>query len=80
MQTPFLRGILTSSLLDAGVEFELAYDLASKIRHQINDHREISTTELRNIVVRQLEDKSEAEVIEIFLKNKLFYSPFNFIK
>ena len=33
MQTPFLRGILTSSLLDAGVDFNLAYDLATKIRN-----------------------------------------------
>ena len=69
MQTPFLRGILTSSLLDAGVEFDLAYDLASKIRHQINEQTEISTIELRDIVVKQLENKSESEVIERFLSN-----------
>jgi 2-phosphoglycerate kinase len=69
MQTPFLRGILTSSLLDAGVDFNLAYDLASKIRHLINDEREISTTELRDMIVTQLENKSEPEIIERFLSN-----------
>ena len=43
MQTPFLRGILTSSLLDAGVEFNLAYELATKIRNLINAYSCMTT-------------------------------------
>ena len=69
MKTPFLRGILTSSLLDAGVNFNLAYDLATDIRHLINDKKEITTTELRDLIITQLEKKSGKEVIERFLSN-----------
>ena len=34
-QVPFLRGILTRSLQDAGVSFETAYSLASRIREDL---------------------------------------------
>ncbi|MCK5665255.1 MAG: hypothetical protein KAI17_17330, partial [Thiotrichaceae bacterium] len=67
MKTPFLRGILTSSLLNAGVEFNLAYETASKIRHQISEKQEITTSELRSIIINHLEDNVEKEVIERFL-------------
>ncbi len=66
MQTPFLRGILTSSLMDAGVEFDLAYELASKIRQLINEKAQVSTAELRRIIIEQLEDNVEKDVIELF--------------
>jgi len=67
MKSPFLKGILTSSLLDAGVDFSLAYELASTIKHKINEKRQVSTSELRNIIVSQLKDNSNKEVIERFL-------------
>ncbi len=67
MKTPFLRGILTSSLLNAGVEFNLAYETASKIRHQISEKQEITTSELRSIIINHLDDNVEKEVIERFL-------------
>ncbi len=69
MRTPFLRGILTSSLLDAGVEFNLAYDLANEIRQLLNDKKEISTSELRRLIIAQLDKISNKEVIERFLSN-----------
>lgn len=67
MKTPFLRGILTSSLLDAGVEFNLAYEVARKIRQQINDKRETSTSELRRIVINQIKNKTDDKIIKRFL-------------
>ncbi len=67
METPFLRGILTSSLLDAGVEFNLAYDIASKIRQLTNEKRLVTTSELVDIIINQLENNVEKEVIERFL-------------
>lgn len=67
MGTPFLRGILTSSLLDAGVEFNLAYDIASKIRQLTNEKRLVTTSELVNIIIKQLENNVEKDVIERFL-------------
>ncbi|MCK5647809.1 MAG: hypothetical protein KAI22_02930 [Gammaproteobacteria bacterium] len=66
MQTPFLRGILTSSLMDAGVEFDLAYYLASEIRQQINDKQQITTSELRDIVTSKLKGEVAQDIIESF--------------
>jgi len=36
-QVPFLRGILTRSLQEAGLDFENAYTLASAIRQELNE-------------------------------------------
>ncbi len=47
---PFLRGILTSSLHDAGLSFEEAYGLATKVREQLDDRPEVTTAEIREIV------------------------------
>ncbi len=51
-RTPFLRGILISSLHHAGVPFEEAYALASKVREELDDRPEITTKELREIVLQ----------------------------
>ena len=69
METPFLRGILTSSLLDSGVEFSLAYDLATEIRNSINDKKTVTTTELRELIISQLEKTSAKDVVERFLSH-----------
>ncbi len=47
---PFLRGILTSSLHHAGLSFEEAYGLATKVREQLDDRPEVTTAEIREIV------------------------------
>ncbi|OOZ36144.1 hypothetical protein [Solemya velesiana gill symbiont] len=52
---PFLRGVLTGSLSDAGLPFDQAYKLASEIRDELSDRDEISTVELRKLVVGRLE-------------------------
>ena len=49
---PFLRGILTSSLHHAGFPFEEAYNLASKVREELDGRPEVTTTEIRKIVQR----------------------------
>jgi len=67
MKTPFLKGILTSSLLNAGIDFVLAYDTASKIKNDIDNKDQVTTDYLRNTVVKQLEKNVEQEVIERFL-------------
>ena len=51
---PFLRGILTRSLQDAGMTFEDAYTLASKIRDELGDRAELTSCELREIVIQNL--------------------------
>lgn len=64
IRTPFLRGILTRSLTDAGLAFDTAYQLSSDIRHQINNVDEITTEELRRIVISELQKLDEKEVVE----------------
>ncbi|MET0091602.1 MAG: ATP cone domain-containing protein [Candidatus Thiodiazotropha sp.] len=61
-RTPFLRGILTRSLTDAGLSFETAYQLSSEIRQQIGGKEEVTTTELRNLVTKRLGQMSQHEV------------------
>ena len=46
-RVPFLRGILIRSLQDAGLDFDDAYSLASKVRDDISDATEITSDELR---------------------------------
>jgi 2-phosphoglycerate kinase len=64
IRTPFLRGILTRSLTDAGLAFDTAYQLSSDIRQQINSVDEITTDELRRMVISELQKLDEKEVIE----------------
>ncbi len=63
-RVPFLRGILTRSLQDAGLSFDEAYQLASRVRDKINDATEISSDELRDIVLADLEDHYDSSIIK----------------
>ena len=56
-QVPFLRGILTRSLQEAGVSFAEAYRLANVIRKELSDSDLIGTDELRQTVLRHLRKK-----------------------
>lgn len=53
---PFLRGILTQSLVNAGLNFEEAYDLAQHIRTDLKDTDSISTLKLKTMVSQRLID------------------------
>lgn len=63
-RVPFLRGILTHSLLDAGLAFEDAFEVASAVRGELADTPEISSEELRQRVFRLLQDKGDEEALE----------------
>ena len=63
-RVPFLRGILTRSLLDAGLAFEDAFEMASTVRDQLVDMPEITSEELRQRVSRLLQDDGDEEVLE----------------
>jgi len=58
-KVPFLRGILTRSLQDVGLDFEEAYDLASEVRDALSDASEIETWELRGLVAERLKKGHE---------------------
>jgi 2-phosphoglycerate kinase len=65
-RVPFLRGILTRSLQDAGLTFEDAYRLASSIRDDLSDVSEVSSKDLRAIVVARLQDGYPTAVAESY--------------
>jgi 2-phosphoglycerate kinase len=53
-RVPFLRGILIRSLLDTGLSFEQAYEVADAIRSDLSDVAEIGSRELRDRVGERL--------------------------
>ncbi len=55
-RTPFLRGILTRSLQAAGLSFEEAFNTASSIRQLLAGRSEVSTSDLRTLVIQKLEE------------------------
>ena len=67
--TPFLRGILTRSLTEAGMPFETAYRLATDIRQQIAHKSHLSTQELRRLVLEELRKMKAQEVLEVYEQN-----------
>jgi 2-phosphoglycerate kinase len=63
---PFLRGILTRSLQDAGMPFDDAYRLASAIRNLLSkgkDDKEVSGKEIREIVESHLSKGYDQEIL-----------------
>jgi 2-phosphoglycerate kinase len=53
---PFLRGILTRSLQEVGLSFDEAYALASEVRDELSETAEITTDELRSMVLKHMSD------------------------
>lgn len=54
-RTPFLRGILVQSLMNVGLQFDEAYQLAQKIREELRDTEEITSADLKKKVAGLLE-------------------------
>ncbi len=59
---PFLRGILTRSLQDAGLTFDEAYALAKTVRDKFSDSAEVATAELREIVLKYISQYGPAAI------------------
>ena len=55
-KVPFLRGMLTRSLQDIGLDFDEAYDLASDVRGILSDRTSIDTKELLKCVSARLRE------------------------
>ena len=56
-RSPFLRGILVQSLVNAGLGFADAYELAQSVRNELQERQEISSTDLRTRVAELLEQR-----------------------
>jgi len=63
-RVPFLRGILTRSLLDAGLVFENAFELATRMRDDLSARDEITTGEIRANVCELLKQSGYLEALE----------------
>lgn len=61
-RVPFLRGILTRSLQQAGLPFEDAYEVASAVRDDLQAEDEIASTHLRRLVAERLKEGGWTEV------------------
>jgi len=61
---PFLRGILTRSLLDAGLPFEDAFELATRVRDGLGDTSEVSSDAIRQSVSELLEECGHLGALE----------------
>ena len=67
---PFLRGILTHSLQEAGLGFDDAYRVASEIRARLgrgSDDRELTSGELRKLVGEYLEKEFGQETAKRYI-------------
>ena len=64
---PFLRGILTRSLQDVGVDFEEAYDLASTVRDLLSEEAQIESWELRKLVAGQLRESHGKNIADRYV-------------
>jgi len=60
-RVPFLRGILTRSLLEAGLKFEQAFELATVVRDELSKTQEITSDELRQRVSLLLSSLGDTE-------------------
>ena len=65
-RTPFLRGILVQSLVNADLAFDDAYDLAQTIRNELQEMREITTVELKGRVAALLEKQHGSEKRKLY--------------
>ena len=63
---PFLRGILTRSLHEAGLNFEDAYKLASAVRQELNEVDELSSTDLSELVLTHLEKSHSQDIVDAY--------------
>ena len=63
-RVPFLRGILTRSLLDAGLQFEDAFELATRVRDTFSETEEVSTESIRQSVFSLLEENGHLGALE----------------
>lgn len=69
-RVPFLRGILISSLQDAGLPFDTAYELATEVRADLGNTLLISTQGLRRKVLDLLKTRAGLDVIARYEKQK----------
>jgi len=64
--SPFLRGILVQSLVNAGLAFDEAYELAQTVRNELQERQEIASTELKGRVAELLEERHGSQKRKLY--------------
>ena len=70
-KVPFLRGILTRSLQDAGLSFEAAFDLATEVRNDLGNKSQITTDDLHSLIVKRLTADKKDNVVTRYQQSNL---------
>ena len=65
-QSPFLRGILVQSLVNSDLAFTDAYDLAKVVRSELQERREITSSELKCRVAELLEERHGSDKRKLY--------------
>ena len=63
-RVPFLRGILTRSLQDAGINFDDALEFATAIRSELEDVPVITTTDLEERIINRLTQSFRPDLVQ----------------
>jgi 2,3-bisphosphoglycerate-independent phosphoglycerate mutase len=53
----FLRGMVTHDLVQRGLDFEAAYEIARGVRDRLSEREEVTTAEIRQAIIEQLQEK-----------------------
>ncbi len=69
---PFLRGMLTRSLQDAGLDFADAYKLATDIRDELDDTDELTSAELRARTIDALAEYHPGKVLQRYRREDIY--------
>ncbi|MGI8785020.1 MAG: hypothetical protein ACR2L2_15385 [Acidobacteriota bacterium] len=56
-RVPFLRGMITHALLERGLKFDEAYDVASLVRQEIRESGEVLKSDLSKIILKIVRNK-----------------------
>ena len=65
-RSPFLRGILVQSLVNAGLAFDEAYELAQAVRNNLQERQEITSTQLKDGVAELLEERHGSQKRQLY--------------
>ena len=65
-RAPFLRGILVQSMVNAGLDFVDAYELAQLVRSELHERQEVESSELKGRVIELLEERHGSQYRKLY--------------
>lgn len=74
-RVPFLRGMVTHSLLEKGLKFEDAYDVANLVRQEIKECAEVPKADLAKIILKIVKNKFGEEFSKEYALRQETHAP-----